>query len=49
MGEDYHRLDDRSQAERCFAEALALFREGGMHAKSHEVEAYMQTAGFPLE
>lgn len=48
MGEDYHRLGDRSQAERCFAEALALFREGGMNAKSHEVEAYMQTAGYPL-
>lgn len=49
MGEDYHRLDDHSQARSCFASALALFRESGMHAKAAEVEAYMQSADYPVE
>ncbi len=49
MGEDYHRLGHDVQAQQCFSQALALFRESGLKTKASEVEAYMGQAGYPIE
>ncbi len=47
--EDYHRLGHGVQAQQCFSQALALFRESGLKTKASEVEAYMGQAGYPIE
>lgn len=47
IGEDQHQLGAHSEAQLAFREALALFREGGMKAKSEEIEAYMRQANYP--
>ena len=47
MGEDYVRLGNRDEAEPCFQQALAIFRDSGMKSKVNEVEDYLKSVDNP--
>ena len=49
IGEDYHKLDQRPQAQQAFSQSLKFFRQSGGQAQAKDLTQFMRTNDYEVQ